>query len=124
MARRERQSSGMAMPAELCEELPHRFERVEQMESWDAPAGALRKTTARVFTQYEHRPVKAFDQPAGDDPQYAAVPVRSREDQRGLSIVDRCTRALLEDDLDDFRFGLLALGVQFVQLRGERARAA
>src|SRR5579859_846414 len=81
---RKCQSGGMAVAAELCEQLGHRFQGTQQMKTRNAAPGPLRHALLGILAQYENRAVEALDEAAGHDAEHASMPVGSAEDQRRL----------------------------------------
>src|SRR5579883_1471072 len=67
--------------------------------------------------------MEALHHAACDDSHHAAMPAFARENQRRVAIGDGLLDALLENGFADFFFGLLAVLIELVKLRGERAGA-
>src|ERR1044071_624296 len=66
--------------------------------------------------------MEPLDHAAGYDPDDTTVPALARKYQRGITVGDGLFHALLEDGASDLSLGLLAIGIQLVELRRQRAR--
>jgi len=80
----------MRVAAEFSEQIPHAFQRFQQMEGVNAASRALRHAIHNA--QHDHGTMEPFHHAAGHNPHHAAVPALAPQDQSRIFVSHRVSR--------------------------------